>query len=93
MDMLVPFLVGMDWVQEAGAVLDFKDGHCFLPLMNGVVLNLPQTKRLTTCWMLSNTSQVSMLQYMSGWKSLKKNKIINDHPLEFFPVRFSDVSF
>eukprot|EP00435_Cladocopium_sp_Y103_P022172 s5992_g5.t1 len=45
LDMLVPVLVGMDWLREAGAVLDFNDGHCFLPLMNGVVLNLPQNQK------------------------------------------------
>ena len=77
MDMLVPVLVGMDWLKEAGAVLDFNDGHCFLPLMSGVLFStFLKTKRVTTFWMMSKTSlMVSetprvMLQYMSCWKSL-----------------------
>ena len=98
MDMLVPVLVGMDWLKEAGAVLDFNDGHCFLPLMNGVVLNLPQNQK--------GHYMLDVVEYLTdGLRNSKghaavhvmleepdeKPEVINDHSIEFFPVQFSDV--
>ncbi|CAL1142414.1 unnamed protein product, partial [Cladocopium goreaui] len=98
MDMLVPVLVGMDWLKEAGAVLDFNDGHCFLPLMNGVVLNLPQNQKghymLDVVEYLTDglrNSKGHAAVHVMLEEPAEKPEVINDHSIEFFPVQFSDV--
>ena len=41
--MLVPVLIGMDWLQSAGAgaIIDFNAGHCCLSGLDGSVMQLP----------------------------------------------------
>jgi len=85
----------MDWLKEAGAVLDFNDGHCFLPLMNGVVLNLPQNQK--------GHYMLDVVEYLTdGLRNSKghaavhvmleepdeKPEVINDHSIEFSQFSF-----
>ena len=45
--MLVPVLVGMDWLgpMGAGAILDHTDGHCCLTNYGGTVMQLPKNQK------------------------------------------------
>ena len=70
----------------------------FLPLMNGVVLNLPQNQKghymLDVVEYLTDglrNSKGHAAVHVMLEEPAEKPEVINDHSIEFFPVQFSDV--
>ena len=47
--MLVPVLVGMDWLHPRGqgvsAIIDYNDGHCCTTNLGGIVIQLPSNHK------------------------------------------------
>ena len=97
-DMLVPVLVGMDWLRGVGAIIDFSDGHCCLPHLDGLILRLPENNK--------GHFMLDVLDYLTEGKvnrkgnaavhvclddgSEKTSQTADGQTLELFGVHFAD---